>query len=149
LNKWLIIHHLSAFEAHPDLIGSYINKKRRKQVSSNFSRIKRGDLVVYYIPKISVITGIYEVTSDRQYLPSDIHWGEVFTHKIEPYTKPAAGHWLSFRILLRDPKVRFDAFPDKSAWGSHIQGRTCLPLTNHDFAIIKKALSKSVFLKSI
>ena len=132
------------------MIGNTVKAEGIKQPkSSAFSNINKGDIVVYYAAKDYAVVGIFQVVSDMEYLESDPEWKEIMVYRIKPQEIPSEGKYLNFKKLVKDPKVKFDLFPDKSMWGIYIQGKTCVLLTEKDFVTIKSALSNPVYLKPI
>jgi hypothetical protein len=132
------------------MIGNIVKAEGIKQPkSSNFSNIKKGDTIVYYAAKDYAIVGIFKVVSDIEYLADDPAWKEIMVYRIIPQEMPLEGQYLDFKKLVKDPKVVFDLFPDKSNWGSYLQGKTCVLLTEKDFLLIKNALVNQVYLRSI
>jgi hypothetical protein len=150
LNKWFVIHDLLSYNQHKELIGNIVKAQGVEQPkSSAFANIKKGDIVVYYASKDYVITGIFEVTSDLEYREADPQWKEIMIYKIKPLEMPKEGEYLDFKKLVKDIKIRFDLFPDKSKWGSYLQGKTSVLLTDRDYLTIKNALTKKVYFKKI
>jgi len=149
LNRWFVVHDLLAYSQHSDMIGNVVKVSGVRQPRfSTFSEIKKGDLVVYYATKDSVVTGIFQVVSDIEYLPNDKHWKEIMVYRIESMETPPQGSYLDFRKLVNDPKTSFDMFPNKSKWGIYLQGKTCKLLTERDYLTIKNAFTKKEYLKS-
>ena len=149
MNKWFVVHDLLAYNQHKDLIGNTVKAEGIKQPKSSiFSSIKKGDIVVYYASKDSVAVGIFQVVSDMEYLAADLHWKEIMIYHIKPQEMPPEGQYLDFKKLVKDPRVEFDLFPDKSNWGIYLQGKTCVLLTEKDFRLIKNALSNPTYLRS-
>lgn len=116
---------------------------------SKFGEIQKGDLIVYYATKDMVVVGIFEVVSDMEYLPNDPHWKEIMVYRIKQVELPPPGKCLDFKRLLSEASVNFDMFPKKQKWGSYLQGRTCISLTERDYSVIEGALLKQKYLKSI
>jgi hypothetical protein len=123
--------------------------EEKQPKSSTFSEINRGDLIVYYATKDCVVVGIFQVTSDIEYLPNDPYWKEIMIYKIKPSEMPSPGNYLDFRELVRDSTIQFDMFPNKRNWGNYLQGQTCKLMTENDFVIVKNALIKNEYLKPI
>lgn len=147
LNRWFVVHSMQSFRQHPDMIGSRVKAPGLKRPRiSTFSKIHRGDKVVYYAARDYVVVGIFQVISNVEYLPNDLHWKEMMVYRIKPVQKPPVGSYLSLKKLIKDPNVYFDMFPDKKNWGGYLQGKTCKPITQKDFTTIEKALSKSEYL---
>lgn len=150
MNRWFVVHDLLAYSQHPNMIGNVVRKPGvREPKFSRFAEIKKGDQVVYYATKDSVIVGIFEVVSDIEYLPNDSDWKEVMVYKIRPVESPLPGNYLNFKKLIADPTVQFDMFPKKKYWGTYLQGKTCIMLTVSDYFIIRDALSGTRYVKSI
>ena len=150
MNYWFVIHDLLAYSQHSDMIGNVVKRPGIKQPKfHSFCDIEKGDIVVYYATKDYVIPGIFEITSDIEYLNNDPHWKEIMVYKITPILTPPPGKYLNFKKLIKDPNVNFEMFPNKKKWGGVLQGKTCMLLTEKDYRIIKNALSKPVYLKSI
>jgi len=84
-----------------------------------------------------------------EYLQNDPHWKEIMIYKIKPVELPVLGNYLNFKKLVADPTVQFDMFPKKKNWGNYLQGQTCKLLTERDYLLIKDALSKNEYLKSV
>ena len=72
-NKWFVLHHKSLFNENENLIGF--------RDPSQWSRIKKGDLVVYYQAGATKLRGIYEViktninidpTFGKEFLPGEL-----------------------------------------------------------------------------
>jgi len=150
LNRWFVVHDLLAYSQHSDMIGNVVKKPGVEEPRfSRFAEIQKGDLVVYYATKDYVVVGIFQVVSDMEYLPNDPHWKEIMVYKIKPVNIPLPGNYLDFKKLIADPTVQFDMFPKKKNWGTYLQGKTCILLTERDYLIIKDALSENRNLKSI
>lgn len=138
---------MQSFRQHPDMIGSRVKGTTLKRPRhSTFSKIQRKDNVVYYAARDYVVVGIFEVTSDAEYLPDDLHWKEMIIYRIKPVKKPPEGSYLSLKKLIKDRNVHLDMFPRKKNWGGYLQGKTCKPMTQKDFLTIEKTLSKSEYL---
>lgn len=147
LSKWFVIHDLLAYNQHKDLIGNVVKAEGVKHPkSSNFSNIKKDDLLVYYASKDSVVVGIFKVVSDIEYLPNDKYWKEVMVYKIQPIHIPKEGYYLDFKKLIKDSKINFDLFPEKPKWGAYLQGKTCISLTDKDFSLIKDSITTDRYL---
>jgi len=132
------------------MIGNVVKKAGIPEPKfSTFGEIKKGDLVVYYATVDYVVVGTFEVVSDMIHLVDDEYWKEDVVFKIKPYEMPPVGNYLDFKKLVKDPAITFDTFPDKKRWGKYLQGKTCKLLTERDYSIIKSALSKNKYLKSI
>jgi hypothetical protein len=132
------------------MIGNVVKAEGVKQPkSSAFSNIKKGDVVVYYASKDYVIAGIFEVVSNLEYVEADSQWKEIMIYRIKPLEMPPEGKYLDFKKLVKDAKTKFDLFPDKSMWGSYLQGKTCVLLTYKDYLTIRKAFSNQAYLKKI
>ena len=116
---------------------------------SAFAEIKKGDFIVYYATRDCVVVGIFEVTSDIEYLPSDQHWKEIMVYRIKPTKTPPLGNYLDFKKLVKDPNTSFDMFPNKNIWGTYLQGKTCKLLTDEDYLAIRLALSENKYLKGV
>lgn len=150
MKKWLIVHDLVAYKQHPDMIG-----KSSRLASQKFEEIKKGDQIVYYARKDMVVTGIFEVISERTQVENDPYWNDypygksMTIYKIKPVAMPLKGYYLDFKKLVMDPSVRLDTFPRESRWGGYIQGRTCISLTDRDLLTIRNALSNMNYLKSM
>ncbi|MFC1487918.1 hypothetical protein ACFLRN_09575 [Thermoproteota archaeon] len=114
-----------------------------------FGKIGKGDLIVYYATKDSLVVGIFKVVSRMLYLHQDSYWGNVMVYKIEPYKMPPQGKYLDFKKLVNEPKVHFKLFPVKKRWGSYIQGKTCILLSEMDYNIIENSFSKESLMKNI
>ena len=150
MNKWFVIHDLLSYNQHKDLIGNIVKAQGVEQPRSfAFSNIKKGDIVVYYASKDYVITGIFEVTSNLEYSEDDPQWQEVMIYKIKPLEMPPEGKYLDFKKLVKDVKIKFDLFPDKSIWGSYLHGKTCILLTDRDYLTIKNTFLNKAYLKRI
>jgi len=150
MNYWFIIHDLLAYSQHKDMIGNIVKTTGVKQPKySLFAEIEKGDLIVYYATKDYVVTGIFEVVSDIEYLPNDPYWKEIMVYKIKPILTPPPAKYLNFKKLVKESKVNFDLIPNKKQWGIYLQGKTCILLTESDYLTIKNALSNSTYLKSI
>jgi hypothetical protein len=132
------------------MIGNKVKESGAPEaISSKFNDIKKGDQIGYYATKDMVITGIFEVISDKVHLQNDPHWKEMVIFRTKPVELPTSGYYLDFKKLVLDPSVHLDSFPQKSKWGSFLQGRPCKQLTGEDFRIIKNALSNKKYLKSV
>jgi len=132
------------------MIGNVVKAAGVKQPKfSSFAEIEKGDLIVYYATKDYVVVGIFEVVSDMEYLPDDPNWKEIMVYRIKPVELPVIGNYLDFKKLVADPTVEFDMFPKKKNWGNYLQGQTCKLLTDRDYFLIKDALSKNAYLKSV
>jgi len=150
LNYWFVVHDLLAYSQHSDMIGNVVRKSGVPEPKfSKFGEIQKGDLVVYYATKDMVVVGIFEVVSDMKYLQNDPNWKEIMVYKIKPVESPILGNYLDFKKLVANPTVQFDMFPKKKNWGNYLQGQTCKLLTERDYLLIKGALSKNEYLKSI
>jgi len=150
LNYWFVVHDLLAYSQHPDMIGNVTRKSRvPKPKFSRFSKIQKGDLVVYYATKDMVVVGIFEVVSNMEYLPNDPYWKEMMVYKIKPIELPVPGNYLDFKKVVIDPIVQLDMFPNKKSWGRYLQGQTCKLLTKKDYSLIKDYLSRTEYFKSI
>lgn len=129
------------------MVGSAVKSQGIYQPKSSiFSKIKKGDTIVYYTSKDFVIVGIFQVISEIEYLPNDKFWGEKMVYEIKPIEMPIDGYYLNFKQLLKNSKVQFDFIPNKSIWGSYLQGRTCISLSIKDFAVIQEALTNQSYL---
>lgn len=138
---------MQAFRQHPNMIGNRVKAPSLKRPwLSTFSKIQRGDEIVYYAAGDYVVVGIFQVICDVEYLPNDPHWKEMMVYRIKPVKKPPVGSYLSLKKLIKDPNVHFDMFPNKKNWGGYLQGKTCKPITQRDFTTIEKALSKGEYL---
>lgn len=147
---WFIVHDILAYIQHPELIGNRVKKAGIPEPKrSKFKDIKKGDQVVYYASGDYVVTGIFEIVSDMQYLKDDKYWGEIMVYEIKPVLTPPPGFYLDFKKLLFDPSINFDMFPEKRLWGRYLQGRTCNELSDRDFLTIKSAISDQNYLRSI
>ena len=115
---------------------------------SQFGEIIKGDAVVYYATRDSVVLGIFKTISDKIYLKKDPLWGEMVALKIKSIELPPSGFYLDLKELLSDPSISLDVFPQKERWGSYIQGRVCRPLSEKDFQVFEKAMTERRYLKS-
>lgn len=150
MNYWFVIHDLLAYSQHKDMIGNVVKATGVKHPKhSLFAEIQKGDLIVYYATKDYVVTGIFEVISDIEYLHNDPYWKEIMVYKIKPIETPPPAKYLNFKKLVKDPKINFDMIPNKKRWGIYLQGKTCILLTESDYLTIKNALSNPAYLKSI
>lgn len=150
MNRWLVVHNLLAYKQHPDLIGNKVKEQGTPEPAFlKFNEIKKGDQIAYYTTKDMVMVGIFEVKSDKAHLQNDLLWKEMVVFSIAPVDVPPAGYYLDLKKLLSDPSIKLDAFPQKERWGSYIQGRACIPLTERDFQTIKKAMANKEYLKRI
>lgn len=132
------------------MIGNIVKATGVKQPKfSLFADIKEGDFVVYYATKDYVVTGIFLVISDIEYLPDDPYWKEIMVYKIKPVATPPPGKYLDCKKLVKDPKVKLEMIPNKKQWGRYLQGKTCILLTRSDYRTILNALSNTNYLKSI
>ena len=123
MNYWFVIHDLLAYSQHSDMIGNVVKKSGEKQPKfSSFNDIKKGDFIVYYATKDYVVTGIFEIISDIEYLTNDPYWKEIMTYRIKPVETPPPGKYLYFKALVKDQNVQFDMFPNKKKWGGYLQG---------------------------
>jgi hypothetical protein len=144
------VHNLLAYKQHPELIGNKVKEHGVPEPAFlKFNDIRKGDQIVYYATRDMVIVGIFEVNSDKKHLQGDPLWNEMVVFSIEHIELPTAGYYLDLKKLLSDPSVKLDAFPQKERWGSYIQGRACILLTERDFRTIKKAISNEEYLKNI
>jgi len=150
LKYWFVIHDLLAYSQHKDMVGNIVKATGIKQPKfSMFGDIKEGDLVVYYATKDYVVTGIFLVISDIEYLPNDPYWKEIMVYKMKPVATPPPGKYLNFKKLVKDPKVNLEMIPNKKRWGIYLQGKTCILLTISDYRTILNSLSNTDYLKSI
>ena len=150
MRYWFIVHDLLAYSQHSDMIGNVVKAPGLKQPKfHSFCEIQKGDIVVYYATKDYVIPGIFEITTDMEYLDNDEHWKEIMVYRITPIVTPPPGKYLSLKKLIKDPKVTFDMFPNKKKWGGPLQGKTCTLLTEKDYLVIKNAMSNPAYLKNI
>ena len=150
LNKWFVVHDLLAYQQHPDLISNIAMKTRvMKPKFKNFGKIQQGDLIAYYATKDNIIVGVFKVTSEIYYLHQDPYWGDVMVFDIEPFKMPPKGKYLDFKKVVTDPDAHFDIFPAKNRWGTYIQGKTCLSLSEMDYSIIENAFSQEKFMRDI
>ena len=114
-----------------------------------FNAINKGDHVIYYITRHMGILGIYKVTSNMKYLPDDEYWHEILVYEIAPIHVPRPGYALDLKKLLEDPQIHLDLFKNRERWARHMQGRTCIPLTENDYQTIFTNLNNAKYLKAI
>jgi len=132
------------------MIGNVVRKSGASEPKfSKFSEIRKGDLIFYYATKDMVVTGIFEVVSDMEYLPNDLYWKEIMVYKTKPVELPVPGNYLDFKKLVADPNVQFDMFPKKKRWGRYLQGQTCKLLTERDYVLIRDGMADRRYLRSI
>jgi hypothetical protein len=112
-----------------------------------FGQIQREDLIVYYASKDMVVVGTFRVVSDIRCLQHDRNWGDVMVFDIEPFKLPPSGKYLDFKKLVTTPNIFFEMFPNKTMWGTYLQGKTCLMLTAKDYRTIEEAASQEKYLK--
>jgi len=147
---WLILHDLLAYEQHSDMICNFIRENSRsrwrKPESVLFSKIRKGDQIVYYITKHSLVLGIFEVVSDMFWPEKDEHWSNVAAFRIKPLTLPPQGCFFDFKKLVRNRQVTFDMFPKKEIWYNYLQGQTAKRITQRDFRQIERHLNDPKYL---
>jgi len=124
------------------MIGSRVRKPgERRPKFGPFASIKEGDRVVYYASGAKVVIGIFDVISDMEYLEKDPEWGEIMIFRIKPVETPPKGYYLNFASVVHDKITSLDLFPNKKIWASYLQGKTCRPLSQRDFDLIRSCLS--------
>ena len=108
MTKWFVVHDLIHYERNKHLIGfdksiSTKNKAKKfihlKVEDSNFYKIAKDDIIVYYGLGNGVIVGIFKVISEK---PFDFkgEYGDGLALEIEPL-KEIEGSYLDFRRLLK------------------------------------------------
>jgi len=102
-----------------------------------FSKIRRGDEIVYYAIRDCVILGVFRVTSDQQRF-EDPKWGPVYAYRIAPIYLPPIGSALDFRQVVKNFKL--DLIPSANKWPAYLRGHACRPLSDHDYELMKKRL---------
>ena len=140
MKYWWIIQSLESFDQHSDMIGCSLKKGTDQPIHKQFSKIKKGDNIVYYVTGDKALLGIFEVTSEMEILNDDAEWGDIATYKIKPEIMPTTGYYLDWKKLLFDPNVSFDLFPNKDRWPYKIWNRYIHPLTQSDYETIKNAI---------
>jgi len=150
MKKWLVIHDLLAYNQHKDFIGKEVLKSGISEPKNKkFKDIQKGDEIVYYATRDSVIIGIFDVVSDIRYEKDFTGWGESMVYQIKAKRTPPNGVYLDFSKLLNSPQISFSFIPKKANWGIFLQGKTNIELTGDDFNIIESNLSNPEFLKTI
>ncbi len=141
MNRWLVIHRKEAFSQHNNLIGCKTIKYRKRIITKpiTFLEVRKGDLIVYYMIG-KLIIGIFKVISDIEYLNNDAYWGNMAIYRIEPLLKPKKP--IPIQGLLQNPKNKFDLFKNKKYWGSYLQGKSIVNLTNSDFELFFNYIKK-------
>jgi len=114
---------------------------------ARFEDIKKDDLAVYYAKRAMVVLGVFKIASEVAYMQNDPYWKEVVFYKIKPIILPPTGNVLDFKKLVTNPDIHFDAIPTNRRWGSYLQGRACILLTERDYEIITRAVSRTEFLR--
>jgi len=148
MNRWFIIHDLLAYRQHSDIVGNPVRRPgENKPKFARFEAIRKGDLAVYYAKRDMVVLGIFKIVSEIGYMPNDPYWEEVVFYKIKPVILPPSGKVLDFKKLVTSHGVHFEAIPRSERWGSYLQGRACILLTEGDYKIIESAVSRAEFLK--
>jgi hypothetical protein len=148
MNKWFVVHSLLSFSQHSDMIGNaFKDQGTRQPKSASFACIKKGDNIVYYASRASVITGVFRVSSGSEILADDLYWRNMIIFRIKPYKTPPKGYFLNFRKLVLDKNVKFDLFPKKAVWGSYLIGKSFLALGESDYQAIINALDNSKYLR--
>lgn len=117
------------------MIGVVSTKGVPEPIYRPFSRIKKGDRIVYYAIRDSVLVGVFTVTSSMEYL-DDSEWGPSCIYRISPSILPPAGKVLDFKSLIEDSSVKLDFIPQKRFWASYLRGHANRPLTEQDFALV-------------
>ena len=107
LKKWLVVHDLEAYRQHPDMIGKFA-----RSTFQMFNEIKKGDHIVYYATKDMVVTGIFEVVSDKMHLENDPLWKEMTIFRTKTIERPARGYYLDFKKLVLDSSVSLDSMKE-------------------------------------
>jgi hypothetical protein len=110
-----------------------------------FARIARGDEIAYYAIRDCVIVGLFKVMSNMEYL-DDSTWGPSCVFSIASELLPPSGKVLDFKKLLRNPRTKFDLFPNKKNWSAYLRGHACRPLTQRDFETLRDAIQDSTLL---
>ena len=135
----MVLHSLTSFSEHPDMIGVVSGKGSIDPIYHPFAKIKKRDKIAYYAIRDCVIVGIFNVASEMEYLEDEI-WGPSCVFKITPETLPPPHEVLDFKRLVQNPDVQFDLFPQKKNWQQYVRGHACRPLTDRDFTIIRRRL---------
>ena len=102
-----------------------------------FSKIMKGDEIVYYAIRDCVIVGVFTVSSNLERF-EDPKWGPVYAYRIVPLHLPPPGKVLDFRQVVKNSKL--DLVPSVGKWPSYLRGHACRPLTDHDFKLMKSRL---------
>lgn len=140
LKHWWIIQSLEAYAQHPDLIGCTLKNGTNIPIHTSFSKIKQGDHIVYYATGDKVLVGIFEVSSEMDFLKDDEDWEDSAIFRLKPAIMPTTGFFLDWKKLLLDPSVSFDLFPNKNQWTYKIWRRYIHPLSEKDHETIKNAI---------
>ena len=139
MKYWWIIQSLESYNQHPDLIGCALKDGTNSPIHKSFSKIKKGDHIVYYATGDKVLVGIFEIVSEMDFLKDDEDWEDSAVFQIKPVFTPTAGFLLDWKKLLFDPSISFDLFPKKNRWVYKIWRRYIHPLSESDYETIKKA----------
>ena len=124
-NKWFVLHHKSLFNENPNLIGF--------RDPTEWSIIKKGDLVVYYQAGATKLRGIYEVIKPgimidpafgKEFLPEEL--------KHQHELKMLQQLWASFH----QEEAKLLSFHKYLANPNRWDGKRVFPIDNNDLKYI-------------
>ncbi len=135
MKNWMILHRVDDFEVHPNLIGKLCEKKPLL-----FSKIRKGDNIIYYCYGDMVITGIFKVVSKLLTWKGDKYWagGKYWIYRIRPVVKAPSPRYVSIKELLNNIGSSLQLFPNGKVEGVRLKGKTAIPVSNSDFRKIKE-----------
>lgn len=134
MNYYLVIHDVLSFHQHGDWIG-----KTGSKTPAEFSNLKRGDGIVYYCLRDSVITGAFRVAGTAKIVTDDPHWkGPHTVVPITPVAKAKPPRYISVKQMLEELEPPLSIFPDRKLSGIKLRGRTLVPITKQDFQAVRK-----------
>lgn len=145
LKYWWIIQSLESYEQHSDLIGCGLKNETDQPIHGKFSKIRRGDHIVYYATGDKVIVGIFEAVSQMSLRKDDAEWEDSAVYQIKPVIMPTTGFFLDWKKLLYEPTISFDLFPKKKRWTYKIWKHYIHPLSQADYETIKNAVLSRKF----
>lgn len=108
------------------MIGCSLKKVTDQPIHKQFSKIKKGDNIVYYATGDKVLLGIFRVTSEMEILNDDPEWGDIAIFRVN-----------------HDPKGRDFIV----CWVDDVEGDEKLKKRLPEIIDLKKELSNFIYSK--
>jgi hypothetical protein len=86
MTDWLIVHNLTSYVEHPNLVGRTTEKQPQW-----IKEMKRGDRIVYYVTKEGFVMDMGVITSESQFYDTDEFWPKTWVRSFRSYLPSRKG----------------------------------------------------------